>query len=167
MENHILEGSYPNTVPAFTQRDTNSNHKVPSMIAATNVEEHPAAEKTKKDVSPSGTPARERTSKRQKFKPGAGSKDFTKAGPFCCKEGAPIVELFPTDLSKKYCSFFCFHDKKFSKPKQSCDFKKRSLPMIKPRFSNTVMPVVERSGLTGTLLPSIGLQTFPGSSHTS
>jgi hypothetical protein len=82
MENHFLEGSYPNTVPAFTPRDAHPNHKVPSVIAATNVKEHPAAEKTKMDISPPGTPACKRTSKQQKLKPGAGSKDFTKAGLF-------------------------------------------------------------------------------------
>jgi hypothetical protein len=42
MENHILEGSYPDTVPAFTLKDANPNHEVPSVIAATNVEEPPA-----------------------------------------------------------------------------------------------------------------------------
>jgi hypothetical protein len=122
MENHILEGSYPDTVPAFTPRDANPNHKVPSVILATNVEERPSAEKTKTDVSPPGTPTCKRTSKRQKLKPGAGSKDFTKAGLFCCKEGTPIAELSPTNLLNKYCSFFCYHDKKCPKPKQSCNF---------------------------------------------
>jgi hypothetical protein len=100
MENHFLEGSYPNTVPVFTLRDANPNNKVLCMIAATNVKECPAAEKTKADVSPPGTPACKRTSKRQKLKPGAGSKDFTKAGLFLCKERTPIMKLFPTDLSK-------------------------------------------------------------------
>ncbi len=38
MENHILEGSYPDTVPTFTPRDAIPNHKVPSVIVATNVE---------------------------------------------------------------------------------------------------------------------------------
>jgi hypothetical protein len=64
MENHILEGSYPDTVPAFTPRDANPNHKVPSVIVATNIEEHPTVGKTKVDVSLPGTPAHERTSKR-------------------------------------------------------------------------------------------------------
>jgi hypothetical protein len=48
MENHILEGSYLDTVPAFTLRDANPNHKVLSMIVATNVKEHPAAERPKR-----------------------------------------------------------------------------------------------------------------------
>jgi hypothetical protein len=54
--------------------------------------------------------------------PGAGSKDFTKASLSHCKEGTPISDLFPTDLIKNYCSFFCFHYKKCSKPHQSFEF---------------------------------------------
>ena len=122
MENHILEGSYPDTVPAFTPRDCNPNHKATSAIMTSTVDDHSTTKKIKMDASPPGTPARDRNSKKPKLKAGAGTKDFTKAGLFRCKEGTPIGELFPTDLSKKYCSFFCFHDKKCSKPKQSCDF---------------------------------------------
>ncbi len=86
------------------------------------VEERSAAKKTKSDASPPGTPAHDRNSKKPKLKAVAGSKNFTKAGLLHCKEGTPIGDLFPSDLSKKYCSFFYFHDKKCSKPKQSCDF---------------------------------------------
>ncbi len=53
------------------------------------------AEKTKSDVSPPGTPACNRHNKKQKPKHGAGLKDFTKAGLFHCKEGAPISDFFP------------------------------------------------------------------------
>jgi hypothetical protein len=117
MENHILKGS------AFTPRDSNPNYKVPSVVVTdAYVKECSATKKAKSDASPPGTPARDRNSKKPKLKAGAGSKDFTKAGSLRCKEGTPIGELFPSDLSKKYCSFFCFHDKKCSKPKQSCDF---------------------------------------------
>ena len=123
MENHILEGIHPDTVPAFTPKDSNPNHKVPSVIvSATNAKERSTAEKTKSDASSPGTPACDRHSKKQKLKAGAGSKDFTKAGLLRCKEGTPVGDLLPSDLSKKYCSFFCFHDKKCSKLKQSCDF---------------------------------------------
>ena len=123
MENHILKGSHPDTVPAFTPRDSNPNYKVPSVVVTdAYVKECSATKKAKSDASPPGTPARDRNSKKPKLKAGAGSKDFTKAGSLRCKEGTPIGELFPSDLSKKYCSFFCFHDKKCSKPKQSCDF---------------------------------------------
>ncbi len=117
MENHILKGSFPDTVPVCTLRDANpsiqkgtANATLTSRVAGTVVE------KSKADASPPGTPAHERTSKKQKLKKGAGSLDFTKAGLFHCKEGTPVTELFPADLTKKYCSFFCFHNKKSSKP---------------------------------------------------
>jgi hypothetical protein len=170
MENHILEGSYPDTVPAFTPRDANPNHKVLSVIATTNVEERPAVEKTKVDVSPPGTPAYMRTSKRQKLKPGAGSTQ--KRAYFVASKEHRSRNCSPPTSQRSIALSFVFMTK--NAPSQSSlvissmlPSGKRSLPMIKPGFSNTVMPVVERSGLTGTLLPSIRLQTFPGSLHTS
>ena len=122
MDNHILEGSYPDTVPTFTPRDANPNHKNAIAPAEVGLGDRPTLEKAKAEFSPLGTLAKECTSKRQKLKPSTGERDFTKAGLFHCKEGTAITDLFPTDLSKKYCSFFCFHAKKCSKPKQSCDF---------------------------------------------
>jgi hypothetical protein len=74
------------------------------------------------DMSPPGTPDCDGQAKKQQLKPGAGLKDFTKAGLFHCNEGTPVSDLFPTDLIKKYCSFFCFHNKKCSKPHQVCKF---------------------------------------------
>ncbi len=47
MDNHILEGSYPDTVPAFTPRDANPNHQVVSVIAMAHSGQHVAAEKSK------------------------------------------------------------------------------------------------------------------------
>jgi hypothetical protein len=65
IENHILEGSYPDTVPTFTPRDANpSIHKgtnVMSMAKVTGT----IIEKSIADASPPGTPACERTSKNQ------------------------------------------------------------------------------------------------------
>jgi hypothetical protein len=124
MDNHILEGSVPDSVPNFTPRDANPKHQAMSVTAATigTTTVSNGAGKLKPKALPPETPARERTSNKQKLKPAAGARDFTKAGLFCCKEGTPILELFPADLSKKYCSFFCFHDKKCTKPNQACDF---------------------------------------------
>jgi hypothetical protein len=121
IENHILEGSYPDTVPTFTPRDANPNHKSMSAIAAAHVGERVStAEKTKADMSPPGTPVCDRQAKKQKLKPGAGLKDLFKASLFHYIEGTLISDLFPMDLVKKYCSFFCFHNKKCSKPHQAC-----------------------------------------------
>jgi hypothetical protein len=119
---HILEGSYPDTVPAFTPRDANPSIPKGMNLTATTEVAGTIVEKSKVDASPPSTPACKRTSKKQKQKKGAGSKDFTKAGLFHCKEGTPVTEFFPADLTKKYCSFFCFHNKKCSKPHQACDF---------------------------------------------
>jgi hypothetical protein len=120
MENHILEGLFPNSVPNFTPRDANPKHQAANAISATAGE---SAGKIKIKTSPPGTPACERTSKKQKVKTAAGAKDFTKAGLFRCKEGTPISQLFPADLSKKYCSFFCFYDKKLHQAQANVQFR--------------------------------------------
>jgi hypothetical protein len=122
MDNHILEGSYPTTVPGFIPRDANLNHQIVNVIAMVDAGKCLVAEKSKTDMSPPRTPATERKSKRQKLKAGAGSIDFTKVGIFHCKEGNSISELFPADLTKNYCSFFCFRNKKCTKHHQACKF---------------------------------------------
>ena len=96
IDNHIMEGTVPDSVPTFTPRDAN-----PKILNA---------------VAPVGDAVT------SKVKPAAGATDFTKAGLFRCKEGTPIAELFPNDLEKKLCSFFSFHEKKCTKPNQACNF---------------------------------------------
>jgi hypothetical protein len=120
IKNHIMEGSVPDSVPNFTPCD--ANPKIIQAATAIAPVGGVTALKAKSDASPPITPACERNSKKQKIKPAAEGKDFTKAGLFCCKERMPILELFPSNLKKKYCSFFCFHDKKCPKPNQACDF---------------------------------------------
>jgi hypothetical protein len=120
IKNHIMEGSVPDSIPNFTPR--NANPKIIQAATAIAPVGEVAALKTKSDALPPDTPAHERNGKKQKIKPAAEGKDFTKAGLFCCKEGTPISELFPSNLEKKYCSFFYFHYKKCSKPNQACDF---------------------------------------------
>jgi hypothetical protein len=115
IDNYIMEGAVPDYVSNLTPRDAN-----PKIMNAVAPVAEIAALKVRPAASPPGTPARERTGKKQKVKPAG--KDFTKAGLFCCKEGTPINELFPNNLEKKLCSFFSFHDKKCSKPNQACDF---------------------------------------------
>jgi len=115
IDNYIMEGTVPDSIPNFTPRDAN-----PKIMNAVAPVAEIAALKVKPDASPPGTPARERTEKKQKVKPAG--KDITKAGLFHCEEGTPINELFPNNLEKKLCSFFSFHNKKCSKPNQACDF---------------------------------------------
>ena len=78
--------------------------------------------KTKPETSPPSTPACERTSKKQKIKTAPGAKDLTKAGLFHCKDGTPHLDLFPSNLEKKCCTFFCLHGKKCSKLAQVCEY---------------------------------------------
>jgi hypothetical protein len=104
IENHILNGSYPDTVPVFTPRDANPNHM--STAAAyfskrISTECVSTAEKAKSNVSPPSTLACDMQNKKQKLTPGAGLKDFTKAGLFHCKEGTLVYELLPADFIKK------------------------------------------------------------------
>jgi hypothetical protein len=126
--------------------------------------------KAKSDALPPSTPAHECNGKKQKIKAAAEGKDFTKAGLFCCKEGMPILELFPSNLEKKHCSFFCFHDKKCSKPNQACNFdhiKKwtRFPPTISSKFSSTAMQL---RGKRFGLMPTHSQSTrFPTSMLTS
>ncbi len=126
MDNHILKGTFPNSVPKFTPRDANPRCQIANVIAT--MEDRLALsisgdKKSKPDASPPGTPAQERKNKKQKLKPAAGgSKDFTKAGLFHCAEGTATTDLFPSSLSKPLCGFFCFHNKKCSKPNQACKF---------------------------------------------
>ena len=116
-----MEGSVPDSVPNFTPRDSN-----PKLLQTANIMVASYAKvrtlKDKPETSPPSTPARERTGKKQKIKTAPGAKDFTKAGLFHCKDETPISDLFPSNLEKKYCSFFCLHGKKCSKPTQVCEY---------------------------------------------
>ena len=116
-----MEGSVPVSVPNCTPPNSN-----PKLLQAANIMIAPntivSTPKVKPKTSPPGTPACERTGKKQRIKTAPGSQDFLKAGPFHCKEMTPFLELFPTNLEKKLCSFFCLHDKNCSKPTQVCKY---------------------------------------------
>jgi hypothetical protein len=122
MDNHILEGTYPDVIPKFTPKDANPKDQIASVIASIDQGGLDLSRKLKPEASPPSTTARERLPTKQKLKPAIGVKDFTKAGLFHCKDGFQTNELFPLDLSKKYCTFFCFHNKRCSKPNQACKF---------------------------------------------
>ena len=122
MENHILEGTYPDVIPKFTPKDANPKYHIANVIASIDQGGLDLCKKVKPEASPPATPARGRVQKKQKLKPAVGAKDFTKAGLFHCRDGFQKGDLLPLDLSKKYCTFFCFHNKKCSKPNQACDF---------------------------------------------
>ena len=102
MDNHILEGTYPDVIPKFTPKDANPKYQIASVIASIDQGGLDLSRKLKPEASPPSTPARKRLPKKQKLKPPVGAKDFTKAGLFHCKDGFQTNELFPLDLSKKY-----------------------------------------------------------------
>ncbi len=149
IENHIMEGSFPDSVLTFTPRNANPKLlQVVNVVAPTN---KIAALKVKPDALPPGDPARECTTKKQKFKPTTGSKDFTKVGLFCCKEGTPIRELFPSSLMKEFCFFFVSVIRTASSPIRLTTLIMlgsgiRSPWMTSPKFLSTSMHLKERFG---------------------
>ena len=169
IENHIMEGSAPDSVPNFTPRDANPKIIATAIAPVVGID---AALKVKSDALPPGTPARERKGKKQKIKPAAEGKDFAKAGLFCCKEGTPISDLFPGNLKKKYCSFFVSTIKNapsLIRPVISIISENgtKSPSATRPKFSSTAMRLKgKRFGLMPTLLRSTG-PPFPTSMLTS
>ena len=117
-----MEGSVPDSVPNFTPCDSNPKLLQTANIMMVTSYAEVSTAKAKPETSPPSTPARERTGKKQKIKTAPGAKDFTKARLFHCKEGTQISDLFPSNLEKKYFSFFCLHGKKCSKPAQVCEY---------------------------------------------
>ena len=116
IDNHILKGTNPEVIPKFTPKDANPKYQIASVIASLDQGGLDLSKKSKPETSPPSTPARKKAPKKQKLKPAVGAKDFTKAGLFHCKEWCPPTKIFHSDLSKKYCSFLCFHNKKCTKP---------------------------------------------------
>jgi hypothetical protein len=111
-DNHILEGSYPDTIPKFTPRDANPKYKneslkVASMIATIGNGALTISNNSNPNSPPLGTLDNDRKTKKQKLKPAAGAKDFTKAGLFHCVDGTPTSGLFLSGLSKPLCGYFC------------------------------------------------------------
>ncbi len=118
MDNHILEGLYPNTIPKFTPQDAtpkykNESLKLASMIAAIGNGAIAISNKSKPNAFPPGTSANDRKTKKQKLKPAAGAKDFTKAGLFHCADGTPTSNLFTSGFSKQLCGYFFNNNKMF------------------------------------------------------
>ena len=101
-----MEGSVPNSILNFTPRDSN-----PKLLPTANIMVASDAEVSTSKAKPETSPP---------IKTAPGAKDFTKAGLYHCKVGTPILDFSPSDLGKKYCSFFCLHGKKCSKPAQVC-----------------------------------------------
>ena len=119
MDNHILEGTHPNGIHKLTSMNVNPKYLITSVIASIDLD---LLRKLKPEDSPPSTPACERVPKRHKLKPAVGQKISPRLV-FSNKDSFQTNKMFPLDLSKKYGSFCCFHNKRCSKPNQACEFK--------------------------------------------
>ena len=144
MDDHVAEDTVPTAVPRFTP-----HHAKPGIMGAleesvanTAIE---AGNKKKAEDSPPGTPTREKKAKKARLKP-TGAADQTKKGMFHGKKGVSPSDLFPTGLESAPCAFFCFQDKKCTKPKSTCprphvtswkNIKPGDQPKILKHFANT------------------------------
>ena len=140
IENNIMEGTVPDSVPNFTPRD--ANPKIRNAVAPV---AEIAALKVKPDASPPGTPARERVGKNQKVKPA--TKDFTKAGLFRCKEGHQLQSCSQATSARSCVLSFRFTTRNAQsqiKPVilSTSESGTRSLSLTKQRSSNTAMRLV-------------------------
>ena len=118
-----------------------------------------AALKVKPEALPPGTPAHERVGKKQKLKPAAESRDYTKVGLFRCKEGMAVSDLIPNDLKKRYCTYFSFHDKKCTNPSQDCKFTSHIAKW--DRFpANNQTKILERCHVTQRKMVWLNANTF-------
>ncbi len=114
MNNHIAENSTPDGIPRFTP--ANCKPGVVGHIADAPSKASGESKKKKPEDSPPGTPTK---GKKAKLKP-TGNVDQLKKGMFHAKPGVSLNDLFPADLEKVPCAFFCFQGKKCTKPKASC-----------------------------------------------
>ncbi len=107
MENHILKGTFPNTVFKSTLRDANPKYQTASMIGTIDQEGLALLAKLKPDAFPPGTPACKRVPMKQRLKPTAEAKDFTMAGILHCKMGFP-PQIVSFELIKEVLHFLLF-----------------------------------------------------------
>jgi hypothetical protein len=84
INNHIMEGLVPDSIPYFTPQDADPTllQVACNVVPAVEI----AALKVKLEALPLGTPARECVGKKQQLKPAAESRDYNKVGIFPCKE---------------------------------------------------------------------------------
>ena len=114
MSDHIAKDSTPDGIPRFTP--VYCKPSVMGQLADAVPKTSTEPKKKKAEDSPPGTPTQ---TKKTKLKP-TGNVDQMKKGMFHAKNGANLNDLFPADLDKMPCAFFCFQGKKCTKPKASC-----------------------------------------------
>jgi hypothetical protein len=141
MADHVAKDSTLTGVPRFTSTQFNPN--IITQIADPTLKENADPKKKKSDNSPPGTPTRV---KKTKLKP-TDNVNKGKQGIFHAKEGIALNELFPADLEKTPCAFFCFQGKKCTKPKSSCGrLHAMSFNQIEPNDKTKILKHFDKTG---------------------
>jgi hypothetical protein len=162
MENHILEGIHPDTVPAFTPKDSNPNHKVPSVIVTgTNAKERPTAKKTKLDDPPQALLLVTDIPRSQNSKWVLVQKTSQRLVYYDARK-VPQSEICSPGISPRSIAPSSVSTTKNSPSQSNLVISNmlangiRFSSKTRPKFSSIAIPAVERSGSTRTLSLSIG-----------
>ena len=152
MDNHILEGTYPDVIPKFTPKDANPKYQIASVIASIDQGGLDLSRKLKPEASPPSTPARERLPKKQKLKPAVDAKDFTKSGLFHCKDSFQTNSCSLWICRRSIAPSFVSTIRDAPNPSRlvssiMLDGGRRSLPEIRRKFLRTAM--LEKAGKSG------------------
>ena len=152
MDNHILEGTYPDVIPKFTPKDANPKYQIASVIASIDQGGLDLLRKLKPEASPPSTPARERLPKKQKLKPAVDAKDFTKSGLFHCKDSFQTNSCSLWICRRSIAPSFVSTIRDAPNPSRlvssiMLDGGRRSLPEIRRKFLRTAM--LEKAGKSG------------------
>ena len=122
ISDHIAEDTVPSSIPRFTPAHAHPSNKISTITTSIGMATI-GQDYTKKmpDASPPGTPSKERLNKKARggLKPTGGT-DQNKLGLFHSKEGIKPKDLFPSDLESTPCAFFCFQNKKCTRPRYLC-----------------------------------------------
>jgi len=121
ISDHVAEDTVPSSIPRFTPAHAHPSNQIAtittSIAMATIGQDYT---KKKPDASPLGTPSIERRNKKARGLKPTGGTDKTKLGLFHSKEGIKPKDLFPSGLESTPCAFFCFQNKKCTRPRSLC-----------------------------------------------
>jgi hypothetical protein len=121
ISDHVAEDTVPSSIPRFTPAHAHPSNQIATVttsIAMATIGQDDT--KKKPDASPPGTPSKERRNKKARGLKPTGGADQTKLGLFHSKEGIKPEDLFPRGLESTPCAFFCFQNKKCTRPRSSC-----------------------------------------------
>ena len=121
ISDHVAEDTVPSSIPRFTPAHAHPSNQIATIttsIAMATISQDYS--KKKPDDSPPGTPSKERRNKKARGLKPTGGTDQIKLGLFHSKEGIKPEDLFPSGLESTPCAFFCFQNKKCTRPRSSC-----------------------------------------------